>query len=411
VVGDWEGDGRDAVGVYRPSTAQFVIPGYADVAPVEPVAKTAEPADDELLPALGAPPAGPLRSGAPKGRKALPLVGDWNGVNLVTRAELRAMFGPGAKKAVERAQLQHLSLAMMRAGVVTPARKAAFLATIYHESAFRADALERGTGRYRGRGFIQLTGEGNYRRAGEDLGIDLVRRPHLARNPLVSAAIAGWYWTRARNINAAADRLDMGAVNIAIGYQPTRVRDRQRCATFERTLKWLSGGKLPKGVNCQRTPEAAALAMTPPEWPGGGSAGLLAATPVAPGIAFALPAFVAPTFGLPSFPVVAPTTTTTDAPPAAPTSGSRPRPSTPRSTTPGGTPAPTTAPPVDPTTVPPPTTEPPPPPTTVDPPTTVAPDPEPETTTIPETTVPDPPPEPLTVEAQPEAETVPTSAA
>ena len=124
---------------------------------------------------------------------------------------------------------------MTRAGAVTPARKAAFLATIFHESAFRADALEHGTARYRGRGFIQLTGESNYRAAGSALGIDLVGEPRLARRPLVSAAVAAWYWAVAHNINLAADRLDMAAVNIAIGYEPTRPRDQARCGTFRRS--------------------------------------------------------------------------------------------------------------------------------------------------------------------------------
>lgn len=48
--------------------------------------------------------------------------------------------------------------------------------------------------RYKGRGFIHITGRDNYRRAGKALGIDLENNPKLASNPKVAAAIAVWYW-------------------------------------------------------------------------------------------------------------------------------------------------------------------------------------------------------------------------
>lgn len=48
--------------------------------------------------------------------------------------------------------------------------------------------------RYRGRGFIQITGRDNYKRAGQALGIDLENNPKLASNPEVAAKIAVWYW-------------------------------------------------------------------------------------------------------------------------------------------------------------------------------------------------------------------------
>ena len=48
--------------------------------------------------------------------------------------------------------------------------------------------------RYHGRGFIQLTGRDNYRRAGKALGIDLEQFPELALKPNVAAQIAIWYW-------------------------------------------------------------------------------------------------------------------------------------------------------------------------------------------------------------------------
>ncbi len=48
--------------------------------------------------------------------------------------------------------------------------------------------------RYRGRGFIQLTGEDNYRAAGQDLGLDLLNNPELAADPENARRIALWFW-------------------------------------------------------------------------------------------------------------------------------------------------------------------------------------------------------------------------
>ena len=48
--------------------------------------------------------------------------------------------------------------------------------------------------KYKGRGFIQITGKANYTKAGQALGIDLVKNPDLASQPDVAAKIAVWYW-------------------------------------------------------------------------------------------------------------------------------------------------------------------------------------------------------------------------
>jgi putative chitinase len=48
--------------------------------------------------------------------------------------------------------------------------------------------------RYKGRGYIQLTGKYNYKRAGEALGLDLVNKPELVEKPEVAAKVAVWFW-------------------------------------------------------------------------------------------------------------------------------------------------------------------------------------------------------------------------
>ena len=55
--------------------------------------------------------------------------------------------------------------------------------------------VKKGDGeRFKGRGFIQLTGRSNYQAASEALGIDLIKNPDLAARPDIAAEIAIWYW-------------------------------------------------------------------------------------------------------------------------------------------------------------------------------------------------------------------------
>jgi predicted chitinase len=48
--------------------------------------------------------------------------------------------------------------------------------------------------RYKGRGYIQLTGRYNYKRAGEALGLPLEAKPELVEKPEVAAKVAIWFW-------------------------------------------------------------------------------------------------------------------------------------------------------------------------------------------------------------------------
>ena len=296
VAGDWDGDGRDTVGVYVRDEARFRLSGP-------------DPAD----PDFGATT---LPTGERPAADLVAVVGDWNGLDVVTLEDLRAIFGPLEDEVAVKAQMPLLNDAMRRSDATTPARKAAFLATIHNESNFRADAIEQANpSEFRGRGFIQLTGDFNYRAAGDDLGVDLLTDPTLAADPTTSARVAAWYWTVARDINRAADRLDMAAVNIAVGYRPSVREDTQRCGDFVHGLKWFNGGRLPEGVNCARslTSDLLAAASALPVDPGRSSIG---PEPATDGTG---PAGTAPSIS-PAPPTSRPTATGSAAPAATATS-------------------------------------------------------------------------------------------
>ncbi|GAA0626940.1 glycoside hydrolase family 19 [Kribbella sandramycini] len=170
----------------------------------------------------------------------------------VTLADVQAMFGSRiANPSLVQTGLPSLNQAMRDANINTARRKAAFLATLVHESRLEYNIREIGDTRlYGGRGYIQLTGDFNYGPAGRYFGIDLLGNPELARSLQWSAPIARWYWTVARNINPYADALDMGRVNAAIGY-PAGSEDTRRCDSFKNALRYLTGS-VPSGVKCTR---------------------------------------------------------------------------------------------------------------------------------------------------------------
>lgn len=48
--------------------------------------------------------------------------------------------------------------------------------------------------KYKGRGFIQITGRWNYKQAGEELGLPLEKQPELVEKPEIAAKVAVWFW-------------------------------------------------------------------------------------------------------------------------------------------------------------------------------------------------------------------------
>jgi putative chitinase len=87
--------------------------------------------------------------------------------------------------------------------------------------------------KYRGRGWIQLTGKTNYRLLGAEFGEDFVSNPGLvAREPYDSLA-AGWYWNR-RKLNKYADLDDITTITRKINGGYNGLNDRKM---------WLSKAK------------------------------------------------------------------------------------------------------------------------------------------------------------------------
>ena len=111
---------------------------------------------------------------------------------------------------------QTLLSAAKAAGIQNPTELAQFAAQMAHESGnFRhlqeiwgpttaqqryegrkdLGNVQRGDGyRFRGRGYVQLTGRSNYRSFGSQIGVDLENNPDLASQPEVAAKLAVAYW-------------------------------------------------------------------------------------------------------------------------------------------------------------------------------------------------------------------------
>lgn len=118
-----------------------------------------------------------------------------------------------------------LNIAMGEFEISTPARQAAFIAQIAHESGQFRYVRELASGaayegridlgntmkgdgvRFKGRGLIQVTGRANYKACGAALGLDLILYPELLEQPMYACRSAGWFW-KSRGLNELADAGD-----------------------------------------------------------------------------------------------------------------------------------------------------------------------------------------------------------
>ena len=152
-----------------------------------------------------------------------------------------------------------LNTAMSKHGIVTPARIAAFIAQVGHESGQlrfvreiwgpsaqqagyegRADLgnTVKGDGsKYRGRGLIQITGRANYFACGEALAQDLLQHPELLELPQHASMSAAWFWST-KGLNTLADKGEFLRITRRINGGVNGQADRQ--ALYERALKVLA---------------------------------------------------------------------------------------------------------------------------------------------------------------------------
>ena len=150
---------------------------------------------------------------------------------MLTTEQLQRIM-PGLPAAKGAQFFPFLTAAIAEFGIDAPARTAAFLAQLAHESGqFRfmqeiwgptpaqqryeptttlsttLGNTEAGDGRrFKGRGPIQITGRANYRRFGDLLGLNLVDNPDSAALPDVAFRVAALFWSK-KGLNELADRV------------------------------------------------------------------------------------------------------------------------------------------------------------------------------------------------------------
>jgi putative chitinase len=139
----------------------------------------------------------------------------------------------GAPAANVRQYWPMIASALAQAGITDRAGVIAALATIAVESGSFRPIPEYASGwayegrrdlgntqpgdgpRYKGRGFIQITGRANYRHYGQVLGLNLEGNPDLALDPTIAARILAEYF-KARGIPAKARAGDWQGVRRAV---------------------------------------------------------------------------------------------------------------------------------------------------------------------------------------------------
>ena len=160
-------------------------------------------------------------------------------VPLISEEEVGMVISPYRK--VEWETIEELALSLNATfemfKIDSPLRICHFLGQVMHESGcFRYNEeiwgntpaqktyegrkslgnTEKGDGyRFRGRGYIQLTGRANYQRFAKDSGIDVISKPDIVSQPPLNMMSAGWYWDK-RKLNKFADKDDLRGITYRV---------------------------------------------------------------------------------------------------------------------------------------------------------------------------------------------------
>ena len=163
---------------------------------------------------------------------------------MITLFQLKQIC-PVVKTKVLEKWLEPLNAAMDEFEIDTPARQAAFLAQVAHESGGFHYTREIASGeayegrkdlgneepgdgvRYKGRGLLQLTGRANYAACSAALGLDLLGEPALLEEPENAARSAAWFW-HTRGLNALADAQNFRKITLRINGGLNGYGDRER---------------------------------------------------------------------------------------------------------------------------------------------------------------------------------------
>lgn len=168
---------------------------------------------------------------------------------MINNQSIAQITGATAERAAQYGPL--LNDAMVKFEINTPARVLAFLSQVGHESGglfyleeiasgdaydTRTDlgntAAKDGDGRkYKGRGFIQITGKANYQKVSDALGQDFVNHPEMLSQPKWAALGSAWWWKN-RGLNQVADGMDVN--------KP--IDDATNTSVFKAITKKINGG-------------------------------------------------------------------------------------------------------------------------------------------------------------------------
>lgn len=139
-------------------------------------------------------------------------------MELITEQQLKYIM-PKAGVTRIRKYLSYLNQTLVEFGISTPLRMAHFIAQVAHESGEMRYTKELASGKayegrkdlgntikgygvkYKGRGFLQVTGYYNYKAYKLYCGFDVVTRPELLEQPRGASRSAGWVFTKALGVN------------------------------------------------------------------------------------------------------------------------------------------------------------------------------------------------------------------